>query len=49
VEREDAALAVTTKGNREKGDLPCSERGDETVAAAIATTRVGSGERGGEL
>jgi len=42
-------MAVAWEGNRGKGDRPCSERGDEAVAAAMARTRVGSGERGGEL
>ena len=48
-ERGDAAMAVAREGDRGKGERPCSERGDETVAAAMATTRVGSGERVGEL
>ena len=40
-EREEASQG--------KGERAWGERGDEAVAAAMATTRVGSGERGGEL
>jgi len=32
-----------------KGERAWKERGDEAVAAAMATTRVGRGDRGGEL
>jgi len=35
--------------DREKGDRAWWERGDQAVAAAMATTQVGSGERGGEM
>jgi len=41
-------MAVAREENRGKGDLSCSSLADEAVAAAMATTRMSSGERGRE-